>query len=165
MVAEKRFTLTYVASTHAFFHGQAVYRACEELKQECWEPDWIINHVGFGNGLYLSDAFPSARRIGLFEWYYNAIGADVDFLRRGPLEPDRALRLRTWNAQTLPEIADCDYGVVPTQWQFNQFPHHLRSRLHVVHEGIDVDSLLPKSSTRKKPHVYQTTLRLKCSLT
>tara|TARA_B100000674_G_C37959202_1_gene971121 strand:- start:1984 stop:3210 length:1227 start_codon:yes stop_codon:yes gene_type:complete len=133
-------------------HGQAVYRACEELKQECWEPDWIINHVGFGNGLYLSDAFPSAKRIGLFEWYYNATGADVDFLRRGPLEPDRALRLRTWNAQTLLEIADCDYGVVPTQWQFNQFPQHLRSRLHVVHEGIDVDSLASlKSSTRKKP--------------
>ena len=41
-------------------------------------------------------------------------GADVDFLRRGSLEPDRALRLRTWNAQTLMEIADCDYGVVPT---------------------------------------------------
>ena len=71
----------------------------------------------FGNGLYLSDAFPRARRIGLFEWYYNSQGADVDFLRRGPLEPDRALRLRTWNAQTLLEIADCDYGVVPTQWQ------------------------------------------------
>ena len=38
--------------------GQAVYRTCEQLKQEGWEPDWIINHVGFGNGLYLSDAFP-----------------------------------------------------------------------------------------------------------
>ena len=65
--------------------GQAVYRACEQLKQEGWEPDWIINHVGFGNGLYLSDAFPGARRIGLFEWYYNANGADVDFFRRGPV--------------------------------------------------------------------------------
>ena len=102
--------------------GQAVYRACEQLKQEGWEPDWIINHVGFGNGLYLSDAFPSCPRIGLFEWYYNSKGADVDFLHRGPLEPDRALRLRTWNAQTLLEIADCDYGVVPTQWQLDQFP-------------------------------------------
>ena len=27
--------------------GQAVYRTCEQLKQEGWEPDWIINHVGF----------------------------------------------------------------------------------------------------------------------
>ena len=133
-------------------HGQAVYRACDQLKQEGWEPDWVINHVGFGNGLYLSDAFPGARRIGLFEWYYNACGADVDFLRRGPLEPDRALRLRTWNAQTLLEIADCDYGVVPTKWQLNQFPQHLRSRLHVIHEGIDVDRLSSlKTSQRTRP--------------
>ena len=132
--------------------GQAVYRACEQLKQEDWEPDWVINHVGFGNGLYLSDAFPGARRIGLFEWYYNACGADVDFLRRAPLEPDRALRLRTWNAQTLLEIADCDYGVVPTNWQLNQFPPHLRSRLHVIHEGIDVDNLaLLKTTPRNRP--------------
>ena len=132
--------------------GQAVYRTCEQLKQEGWEPDWIINHVGFGNGLYLSDAFPAARRIGLFEWYYNSRGADVDFLRRGPLEPDRALRLRTWNAQTLMEIADCDYGVVPTQWQLRQFPAHLQSRLRVIHEGIDVETLSSlKNSTRTKP--------------
>ena len=133
-------------------HGQAVYRACEQLKQEGWEPDWIINHVGFGNGLYLSDAFPGAKRIGLFEWYYNSSGADVDFLRRGSLEPDRALRLRTWNAQTLLEIADCDYGVVPTQWQLEQFPLHLRSRLQVIHEGIDFDnSRSLKTTERKRP--------------
>ena len=58
-------------------------------------PDWILNHVGFGNGLYLSDAFPEAKRIGLFEWFYRAVGADVDFLKQAPVEPDRALRLRT----------------------------------------------------------------------
>ena len=133
-------------------HGQAVYRACEQLKQEGWEPDWIINHVGFGNGLYLSDAFPNARRIGLFEWYYNSRGADVDFLQRGPVEPDRALRLRTWNAQTLLEIADCHCGVVPTHWQLDQFPEHLRSRLHVIHEGIDVSALSQlKTSDRSRP--------------
>ena len=79
-------------------------------------------------------------------------GADVDFLRRGPLEPDRALRLRTWNAQTLLEIADCDYGVVPTHWQLNQFPQHLRSRLTVIHEGIDVDNPSSlKTSQRTRP--------------
>ena len=132
-------------------HGQAVYRACEQLKQEGWEPDWIVNHVGFGNGLYLRDAFPGAQRIGLFEWYYNSSGADVDFLRRGSLEPDRALRLRTWNAQTLLEIADCDYGVVPTYRQLEQFPLHLRSRLQVIHEGIDLDNLSPQNQRRKRP--------------
>ncbi len=121
--------------------GQAVFRACQQLRDEGWVPDWILSHVGFGNGLYLSDAFPESKRIGLFEWFYRAVGADVDFLRQAPVEPDRALRLRTWNAQCLLELADCDIGVVPTQWQRQQFPEHLASRLHVIHEGIDVEAL------------------------
>ena len=33
--------------------GQAVFRACEELKQEGGSLIGSINHVGFGNGLYL----------------------------------------------------------------------------------------------------------------
>ena len=48
--------------------GQSVFRVCRQLREEGWIPDWILNHVGFGNGLYLSDAFPEAKRIGLFEW-------------------------------------------------------------------------------------------------
>ena len=105
--------------------GQAVFRACQQLREEGWIPDWILNHVGFGNGLYLSDAFPEAKRIGFFEWFYRSVGADVDFLEQAPVESDRALRLRTWNAQTLLELADCDLGVVPTHWQLKQFPGHL----------------------------------------
>ena len=125
----------------SILEGQAVFRSCQKLRNEGWIPDWVVNHVGFGNGLYLSDAFPEAKRIGLFEWFYRSTDADVDFLRRGPVEPDRALRLRTWNAQTLLELADCDIGVVPTQWQKQQFPEHLSSRLRVIHEGIDVTLL------------------------
>lgn len=121
--------------------GQAAYRAAQQLVDEGWQPDCILNHVGFGNGLYLSDLFPGARRIGLFEWYYNARNSDVDFLRRGAVEPDRAMRLRTWNAQVLLELAHCQVGVVPTHWQHRQFPGQLSGHLQVVHEGIDVQAL------------------------
>lgn len=117
--------------------GQANYRAACGLAAEGWHPDVVINHVGYGNGLYLRDAFPKARRIGLFEWYYNAFGSDVDFLNQGMVEPDRQLRIRTWNAQVLLELADCDACVTPTSWQRQQFPEQLRSRLQVIHEGID----------------------------
>jgi len=126
----------------AVLSGQAAFRACVELAEQGWHPDWIINHVGFGPGLYLRDAFPKARRAGLFEWYYNAIGSDVDFLARGaPVEPDRQMRLRTWNAQSLIELADVDLAVTPTVWQQRQFPAWMRSRLQVIHEGIDWDQL------------------------
>lgn len=122
----------------AVLQGQAAYRALQPLVTSGWTPDWIINHVGFGNGLYLGDVFPRARRIGLFEWYYNSANCDVDFLERGPVEPDRQLKLRTWNSHVLLELAACDHAVTPTRWQQAQFPERLRPLLQVIHEGVDV---------------------------
>ncbi|WP_320675972.1 glycosyltransferase [Prochlorococcus sp. MIT 1300] len=125
----------------AVLQGQAVFRVCEQLRREGWVPDVVINHVGFGNGLYLSDVFPQSRRIGLFEWYYNADDSDVDFLNKGAVSGDRRMRLRGWNAQTLLELAAVDCAVTPTVWQQQQFPEFLRNRFHVIHEGIDVEAM------------------------
>ena len=121
----------------AVLQGQAAYVALQPLVKSGWVPDWIITHVGFGNGLFLSDVFPTARRIGLFEWYYNSNGSDADFLRQGPLDPDHQLKLRTWNAHLLMELAACDHAITPTSWQRDQFPAAMRLHLKVIHEGID----------------------------
>ena len=123
----------------AVLEGQACYRLAMGLVDEGWFPDWIINHVGYGNGFYLGDAFPQARRIGLFEWYYKSIDSDVDFLEGGFVHPDRQLKLRTWNAQILLELADCDHCITPTYWQRQQFPDKFRDHMTVLHEGIDVE--------------------------
>ena len=138
----------------AVLEGQAVFRSCSELSKDGWHPDWVINHVGFGAGLYIRDVFPSARRAALFEWYYNSEGSDVDFLNRGPVEADRRLRLRTWNAQTLIELADVDLAVTPTFWQQQQFPEWMRHRLKVVHEGIDWSKLHLLSSATGQDEVW-----------
>ena len=121
----------------AVIEGQSAFRACLNLINDDWIPDVIISHAGFGNGLYLADAFPNARRIVLAEWYYNSKGSDVDFLNHGVVDSDRCLRLRTWNAHLLAEIAGCDQIVTPTQWQRLQFPQELRENIAVVQEGID----------------------------
>jgi len=125
----------------AVAEGQAAYRAARQLADEGFEPNLIISHAGFGGGLYLGDAFPKAKRISLFEWYYNAFGSDVEFLQKGEVDADRQLRLRTWNAHLLMELADCDGAVVPTAWQRDQFPEVLRQQLTLVHEGVDVPTL------------------------
>ena len=57
-----------------------------------------------------------------------SVGADVDFLKQAPVEPDRALRLHL-ECTDLLELADCDLGVVPTKWQLQQFPAHLHRSL------------------------------------
>jgi glycosyltransferase involved in cell wall biosynthesis len=125
----------------AVAEGQAAYRAARQLAEEGFTADLIISHAGFGGGLYLGDAFPKARRIGLFEWYYNAFGSDVDFLQQGQVDADKQLRVRTWNAHLLLELADCDAAVVPTAWQRDQFPEAWRERLQIIHEGVDVGTL------------------------
>lgn len=136
----------------AVLEGQAAYRAARALHDQGWQPDWILNHVGYGNGLFLGDVFPNARRIGLFEWYYNAFGSDVDFLTNGIVDPDRQLKLRIWNAQILVELAACHHCVTPTEWQRQQFPAPLRERLTVIHEGVDVPHLSTlRSSGQTRP--------------
>lgn len=132
----------------AVLEGQGAFRAARQLADEGFQPDLVISHAGFGSGLYLADAFPKAKRIGLFEWYYNAFGSDVDFLNEGSVEVDRQLRVRTWNAHLLLELASCHAAVVPTRWQQQQFPEPWRSKLHRIHEGIDVPTL---QKLRKPP--------------
>lgn len=123
--------------------GQGVYRKCIEFKTTGWLPDIVISHAGFGNGLYLRDVFPDSRHVTLFEWYYNSIGSDVDFLDRGtPVnQSDEGPRVRTLNASILLELAACDLAVVPTHWQKSQFPLRFQHLFTVIHEGIDASRL------------------------
>lgn len=129
----------------AVLEGQAAARAALKLRESDFHPDVIISHAGFGNGLYLKDVFPKARRIGFFEWYYRSgPDSDVHFLHNlhGQEVPlDRAMRLRTWNAVTLLELAQCDAFVTPTQFQRQQFPEPFRDRFHLIHEGVNVSFL------------------------
>ena len=48
----------------AVLEGQAAAREALKLRDSGFEPDVIVSHAGFGNGLYLKDIFPAARRIG-----------------------------------------------------------------------------------------------------
>lgn len=125
----------------AIIEGQAAFRAAQKLKNEGWEPDVIVSHVGFGNGLFLDSLFPSAKKIGLFEWYYKPFGSDVDFLSEEDISADHQHRLRIWNTETLQELVSCDLAVVPTKWQRDQFPACLQAKISVAHEGIDFDGL------------------------
>ena len=141
----------------AVLEGQAAAREAVRLRESGFEPDVIISHAGFGNGLYLKDVFPNSRRVGFFEWYYTSTpGGDVHFLHElhGEKVPlDRAMRLRSWNAVTLLELAQCDALVTPTEFQRQQFPEPYRDKFHLIHEGIDVTKLLSlRTNLPTRPH-------------
>ncbi len=127
----------------AVINGQAVARACFDLKRKGYSPDVMVAHSGWGPGMYLKDIWPEARYAGYYEWYYQANGADVAFLTKEPQPEDELLRARSRNAPILSDLAACDFGICPTAWQREQFPPLFRDRLVAIHDGILTDIYAP----------------------
>lgn len=131
--------------------GQAAYGAATGLAARGFEPDIIYAHAGFGIGLYLKDAFPNIPLLGFFEWYYQARGSDADHFDPFGLGPDDVLRIRTLNAGLLLELDAVDQGVVPTLFQRGVFPPEFRTKLEVLHDGIDTERFSPAAGSAAGP--------------
>ncbi len=141
-----RHTHPYLRSLEAaVLSGQAVYRTCTALKESGFRPDVVCAHSGFGPSLYVREAFPDTPLLGYFEWYYRGQDSDADYLDPAGTDPDTACTIRTRNAPLLLDLAQCVRGVSPTRFQRDQFPAEFRSKLTVLHDGIDTDAFRPQS--------------------
>ena len=138
--------LAFVES--AVLNGQALARVGWKMKEEGYAPDLIVAHSGWGPGLYVRDIWPDAKYLGYFEWYYRSKGADLGFLEA--VTPDHEHRIRTRNAAILLDLASCNWGLVPTEYQASQFPGALRRKLTVQHDGVDTDYFAPRPGRRLK---------------
>lgn len=145
------------ATTHHYLHsfeadvlmGQAVYEACHRLRQGGFTPDVVLAHCGWGVTLYLREAFPAARIIGYFEWYYRPHDSDADYLDRAGMNADKACRIRTLNAPILMALDDVDFGLVPTDFQRSQFPDAYQAKLETLHDGVDTEYFCPLEPTSR----------------
>jgi glycosyltransferase involved in cell wall biosynthesis len=127
----------------ATLHGQAVVRTLLEMKKKGFKPDAVLAHPGWGESLYVKDAFPDTRLVHFCEWYYNAEGADLGFDPEFPLSFDDRARIRTWNALHALNLTQCDAAVTPTHWQKSRHPEIFHPKITVQHEGIDTEHLGP----------------------
>ncbi|MEW9617706.1 glycosyltransferase [Shinella sp. S4-D37] len=124
--------------------GQAVYTAFMPVKAKGFNPDIILAHSGFGDGIFLKDLWPKAKYMPYFEWYYHAYGSDSSFLdHEAPKKPDAELKIRMKNTAILHDLAAMDWGQCPTEFQKSQFPAHFRDRISVLHDGVDTDYFSP----------------------
>ena len=127
--------------------GEAAFRAALSLKEEGFSPDVIYAHHGWGESLFLKDVWPQARLIVYCEFYYHATGADVGFDPEFPMaDPGEVCRLRLKNVNNLLHFDTADAGISPTHWQRSTFPEPFRSRIEVVHDGIDTDAIAPNAA-------------------
>ncbi len=134
----------------ALFQGQEVWRVCQQLKTKGFTPDIVIMHPGWGDGMFIKDIYNGVPCLSFLEFYYNAYGGDVNFMRNdyiktAPVEKsiDDDARVRIKNACNLFNLEICDWGVSPTHWQNIQNPEVFRSKISVIHDGIDTDFVVP----------------------
>ncbi len=132
----------------AVLQGQAVYRVAQQLRERGFVPDIVYAHSGWGPGLFVKDIFPQAKFCCFFEWYYHAHGSDADFDPAEPLQADDEPRIRIKNAPILLDLANCDQGLCPTNWQRHQFPPEFHSKLKVLHDGVDTQFFQPQPGAK-----------------
>ena len=124
--------------------AEGCFRAALKLKAQGFTPDVIIAHPGWGESLFLKEVWPDAK-LGIYcEFFYHPQGADVGFDAefRGSDEGD-VCKLRLKNLNNLLHFEVADAGISPTHWQASTFPESFRSRIAVVHDGIDTHVVAP----------------------
>lgn len=120
--------------------GQAVIRALDDLMHEGVNPKIIVTHGGTGLGMFVKSFIRDAVHISYFEWYFNA-KTTAKLVKDFSMDTKFMTEIR--NLAILYELESCDIGVVPTQWQKEQFPRSYRHKLEVIFDGIDQNFFCP----------------------
>lgn len=123
--------------------GQSVFKACMEMKKKGFAPDVVCCNPGWGEGLFLREAFPRAKLLYLYEFFYRFKGSDVNFDPEYTSSLDDALRTRIKNSSMLLSLDACDMVVCPTKWQRDQLPAEYLYKASVIHDGINTRIAVP----------------------
>ena len=127
--------------------GEACFKAALKMKSSGFEPDVIIAHHGWGESLFVKEVWPKAKLAIYCEFFYQPQGADVGFDPEfPPKDAGDACRLRLKNLNNLLHFEVADAGISPTHWQASTFPDSFRSKITVVHDGIDTQAVAPNAA-------------------
>jgi len=121
---------------NAIGHAHGVYEAMKPLRHTV-RPDLIVGHSGFGSTLLLPELYPEAPVINHFEYFYRPHNSDMDFRPEWPVAEEDVLRSRARNAMILLDLEYCAAGYSPTEFQQSLFPDAYRSKIRVIHDGVD----------------------------
>ena len=128
--------------------GAASMEAAKGLRLSGYVPDLVYAHPGWGEALFIRDVFPEARFICYCEHYYDPCRADAIFDPEYPLPQFLWPVVRMQNATGLLALSACTRGVSPTAWQSQGYPLEWQTKIEVIHEGVDTDSVRPDPAAR-----------------
>jgi glycosyltransferase involved in cell wall biosynthesis len=130
------------------WRGQAAARVAAKLRSQTgYVPDVVFGHSGWGETLFLRDVWPEARLLVYAEFFSRARGVDVNFdpeFQKTSLAGDMWVKAR--QASQLLAMSDAEKALAPTEWQASSYPDYLRSRIRIIHDGIDTDLAKPNEA-------------------
>lgn len=118
--------------------GTEVADQMERIRRREGAPDVILGHGGWGSLLFARDIFPETPVAAYCEFFYRAEGADMGFDPSRPVDFQDLRRLKGRNFAQVTTLLGVDTAISPTNWQRSLYPLELRSRISVVHDGIDL---------------------------
>ena len=129
--------------------AEACLRRAIELKDSGFYPELIIAHHGWGESLFLKQLWPKAK-LGIYcEFFYLIEGADVGFDPEFPPEDvGERYRIMLKNINNIMHFQNADAGISPTYWQASTFPEPFRSKISIIHDGIDTEKLVPNAKVK-----------------
>lgn len=124
--------------------AEAAMQAAQRLAEQGFVPDVIVAHPGWGESLFLNRVWPNSR-LALYAEFFYGEGADTQFDPEFEPPPSlsEACRLELKNLNHELQFAKAHAAISPTQWQASTFPSATRSKITVIHEGIDTSRLCP----------------------
>jgi len=132
----------------AIYAGANVAHVCRGLREQGFRPDLIVGHSGWGETLFVKDVFPEVPLLANFEFYYHAQGVDLGFDPEFVSIFHDPSRLRARNAVNLLAFQGADWGHSATRWQRSLYPPEMRTRISVLHEGVDTALACPAPKAR-----------------
>lgn len=134
----------YLQSTEAEVRrGQAVVRSLLGLKRNGFVPDVICVHPGWGEGLFVRDFFPDTPLLMFAEFFFRAGEANLQFDPEFMHSADWGFSVRIRNASQIISLTTANLCHSPTRWQASRYPHFIRERMRVLHDGIDTSYMHP----------------------
>jgi glycosyltransferase involved in cell wall biosynthesis len=126
----------------------AALEAARSLAERGFSPDVIVGHPGWGETLYLQELWPNARLILHAEFFYSATGGELGFDPEfGEVTLADRCRAVTKSATLALAYSQADRLVSPTPFQASRLPECFRSRVAIIHEGVDLQEVRPTPNT------------------
>jgi glycosyltransferase involved in cell wall biosynthesis len=134
----------------AMRRAEAAANGARQLRALGFMPDIILGHHGWGELLNLPDVYPSVPILGYFEYFYRTENSDVNCDPEFPMKTEQFGGVRAKNGVNLLALALEQHGQVPTRWQLGTYPPWAQSRLHLLEEGVDLQTCRPAPARHGK---------------